>query len=201
MALKPSTVGRPREFNQDIALSNVVDVFWRKGFSATNYADLEQATGLHRQSLVYAFGDKRSLLQAALNHYAGKRVSAVVEELDRTDIAPIDAVTNVFAMWLEDARRAASPGCLLVNTAGEVGRRDAELTKILEGATERLVTAFEKAFARAKAAGQMAAVIDAKAMARMAVALGDGALLRSRSSGDPEFAGQAFSAFLKLLKN
>lgn len=196
-----STAGRPREFDRDVALASVVDVFWRTGFNGAKYADLEQATGLHRQSLVYAFGDKRSLFQAALSHYASKRVGAVVDELGRTDIAPIDAVAGVFAMWLEDARRAATPGCLLVNTAGEIGRSDAEMTKVLEGATERLVTAFEKTFARAKAAGQVAVAVDPKAMARMAVALGDGALLRSRSSGDPEFAEHAFAAFLNLLQN
>ncbi|NJN56968.1 MAG: hypothetical protein HC879_05440 [Leptolyngbyaceae cyanobacterium SL_5_9] len=51
--------GRPREFDCEATLAKAVDVFWEYGFSRITYALLEQATGLHRQSIVYAFGDKK----------------------------------------------------------------------------------------------------------------------------------------------
>lgn len=58
--------GRPREFDREAALAKAMEMFWEQGFSKTIYAILERATGLHRQSLVYAFGDKKALFQAVL---------------------------------------------------------------------------------------------------------------------------------------
>ncbi|MEL6262374.1 MAG: TetR/AcrR family transcriptional regulator [Cyanobacteria bacterium J06626_6] len=47
----------------------MTQVFWQQGFAKTTYADLEKATGLHRQSLVYAFGDKKALFESAIDYY------------------------------------------------------------------------------------------------------------------------------------
>ncbi|MEL6158735.1 MAG: TetR/AcrR family transcriptional regulator [Cyanobacteria bacterium J06623_5] len=61
--------GRPREFDHNATLAKITQVFWQQGFAKTTYADLEKATGLHRQSLVYAFGDKKALFESAIDYY------------------------------------------------------------------------------------------------------------------------------------
>ena len=40
------SLGRPREFDEDEALAQILDVFWAKGFEGTSMSDLEAATGL-----------------------------------------------------------------------------------------------------------------------------------------------------------
>lgn len=50
------------------------DGLWAKGFDATTYGEPETVTGLRRQSLVYAFGDKRELFEKALRLYVDQRV-------------------------------------------------------------------------------------------------------------------------------
>ncbi|WP_119168839.1 TetR/AcrR family transcriptional regulator [Algihabitans albus] len=187
--------GRPRSFDPDAVLDAALTAFHRYGLSAATYDVLERATGLHRQSLVYAFGDKRALFEAALRRYAERRVEEVVACLTAPG-SPAAGIKGAFALWLEDARNEARRGCLLVNTAGEVGRRDEALADIVEAATDRLTAAFEEAFSRARAAGELRTEAAPQALADCAVVLGDGALLHARASGQAQRAEASIAAFL-----
>ncbi len=106
-------------------------MFWQHGFAKTTYRALEQATGLHRQSLVYAFGDKKALFQAVLHHYAATQVQAIIDQLQASG-SPLNNLRAAFASWLEDARREATTGCLFVNTAGEIGPADPAVALLIE---------------------------------------------------------------------
>lgn len=66
---KKKAVGRPRSFDQDLVLRQVMNAFWTHGYDATTMQQLERATGLHKGSLYKAFGDKHDLFIAALTRY------------------------------------------------------------------------------------------------------------------------------------
>ncbi len=63
---EPTTMGRPREFDVDEALTKIMAVFWAKGFEGSSLSDLVAATGLKKGSLYAAFGDKRAMYLKAL---------------------------------------------------------------------------------------------------------------------------------------
>lgn len=44
-------------------------VFWRHGFEATSIEELVAASGINRASMYSAFGDKRHLFIAMLDHF------------------------------------------------------------------------------------------------------------------------------------
>lgn len=192
--------GRPREFDQDKVLTQITEVFWQHGFAQTTYGLLEAATGLHRQSLVYAFGDKKSLFQAVLQHYASTRVQAIVDCLQAHD-SPLLKIQAAFAVWLNDARRETMPGCLFVNTSGELGQSEPAFAQVIEQATQRLLEAFQKTIQAGQVEGTIVSHIDAADLAQQAIAVGDGALLHSRVSGNSSIAEAAFRAFLASIES
>jgi AcrR family transcriptional regulator len=65
-----TVIGRPREFDRDLALQQAMLVFWRKGFLATSMNDLCYAMGIRSPSLYAAFGSKEALYIEAVGHYA-----------------------------------------------------------------------------------------------------------------------------------
>jgi len=192
--------GRPREFDHDSVITKAMNVFWCLGFSKTTYSELEQNTGLHRQSLVYAFGNKKTLFNQVLRHYAATRVQKVIDILEASN-SPLDNICTVFAMWAKDARDEATPGCLFVNTSVEIGHSEPAVAQIIEDSTQRLIKAFHQAFKAGQTRGEITIKVDAADLARQAVAVGDGALLRSKASVDPSFAEVAFKAFIALISN
>lgn len=191
--------GRPRSFDEQAALTAAMEAFWAGGFTGTSYDDLEKATKLRRQSLIYAFGDKRALFQKALSLYAKGRVEEIVGIL-RRDGSPIANIEAVFHSWLTDVDRGARKGCLMVNTAGELGRADAQAAAAIAKAADRLRRAFAVAFSRAQNESEIDRKHDPEDLACLAVAAGDGALLHARTSGDAADAVRAFQAFLKLIR-
>ena len=190
-----SIPGRPRTFDRNDVLDRVVELFWDQGYKGTTFADVERATGLHRQSLVYAFGGKRSLFLEALRRYRARHVGKLIGLLS-AEGAPSDNIRAAFAFWLKDARRTAGAGCLMVNTAGEFGCSDAEISELIGQASDDIIAAFTEVFARARESGEVTGDLAPEAMANLAVACGDGALLRARAAADPTLAKSSFDALL-----
>jgi TetR/AcrR family transcriptional regulator, transcriptional repressor for nem operon len=137
-------VARTREFDEDQVLDAAMQVFWRKGYEATSLSDLLKATGLARQSLYNAFGDKRALFLAALRRYASLGVGGFADALKTGPVR--GAVRRVFENGLRGENRDC--GCFLVNSTSELLPRDAEVGRIavsaLAGQERALVEALRR---------------------------------------------------------
>ncbi len=75
-------MAREKQFNDAEVLESAADVFAAHGFQGTSLAMLLEATGLGKQSLYNAFGDKRELYLQALE-CAVARYAAVTEAMAR----------------------------------------------------------------------------------------------------------------------
>jgi TetR/AcrR family transcriptional regulator, transcriptional repressor for nem operon len=60
-------MARPREFDDESVLNLIADVFTTHGYSGTSMSMLSQATGMGKQSLYNAFGDKEALYIQAID--------------------------------------------------------------------------------------------------------------------------------------
>lgn len=190
--------GRPRSFDEVGVLEKSMSAFWQHGFSATNYDVLEQATGLKRQSIVYAFGDKRALFLKSLSHYYATRVSDVVSILKREGSA-LGSVRCVFDNWLETAKDETKRGCLIVNTSGQFGTSDEEVANIVNRAVDALRKAFTEAFERAQASGEATNKVEPEQLGRLAVAAGNGALLHVHSDENTENIMLVFESLMAIV--
>ena len=191
--------GRPREFDREMVLAQATDVFWQQGFAKTTYADLEQATGLHRQSLVYAFGDKKALFQAALNHYAATQVQDIIEQITAPG-SPIANLRSLLDAWTEEAEQEITRGCLFVNTSGELGQGEPAFIQVIDSTNERVVQALQKTIQAGQEQGEIVSYLDATDLAQQILAVGDGVLLRSRVSRDASFARAVFRSLLASIE-
>ncbi|SMP72290.1 transcriptional regulator, TetR family [Neorhodopirellula lusitana] len=194
----PRTIGRPREFDPNKILSEIVDLFWQRGYHGTSFREMEIATGEHRQSLVNAFGDKSAIFQKALQYYIDLRVNEVMELL-RGDEEPLVRVKRVFQRWESDARASDRRGCLLINTGGEIGAKDATVADIMAKSTQRLVVEFAKTYQQAMDMNAIADRPTARSLARLTVAAADGVILHARVGGNASAAKQALDALSKLI--
>jgi len=125
-------LGRPRSFDEADALEKAMQVFWSHGFAGASYPALEAATGLHRQSLRYAFGDKAALFERVIGHYADRKVGGVAAILSRSGAA-LDNVRAVFELWGRDANHPSRHGCLMVNALAELGNGGMVAVKAIDG--------------------------------------------------------------------
>jgi TetR/AcrR family transcriptional repressor of nem operon len=142
---------RTREFDQEQVLEAALQAFWQKGYEATSLTDLLEATGLARQSLYNAFGDKRALFLASLRRYADVGIGRLAEALEGGSVRA--AIRAVFEDALHCVQR--NQGCFLVNASTELLPRDGEVGRLVASTMARQERAFADALRRGVREGEL----------------------------------------------
>lgn len=133
-------MSRPRDFDEAAVLDAAVDRFWAHGYAATSVRDLGEAMGLGPASLYNAFEDKGTLFAKCLERYLQTNMSTRIQRL-KTSFGPRQALEGFLAQTV--AESLADPrGCMLVNTALEIGLHEDEVRDIVAEKLEELEAFF-----------------------------------------------------------
>ena len=112
----PSTIGRPRAFDTEVALDRALEVFWRKGYQGASLSDLTGAMGINRPSLYAAFGNKEELFGKVLDRYAEGPTGYMAQAL-RAPTAREVARRFLRGVIDQLTDKRTPRGCLLVQSA------------------------------------------------------------------------------------
>ncbi|WP_152362784.1 TetR/AcrR family transcriptional regulator [Microlunatus speluncae] len=172
-------MARPRTFAEDQAVEAAMIAFWTAGFEATSTEHLCAATGLGRSSLYNTFGSKRELFEKALDRYADQATGAALELFDGD--RPIREKVRDLLLGAVDPAPGRPPGCLVVNTAVELGPSDPGIARLLRRDRRRWVAGLRTAFVTAQAAGEIEPGADPGALAEYVHAVLGGIRVAARA--------------------
>jgi AcrR family transcriptional regulator len=174
--------GRPRAFEPETALTQAMDVFWKDGFAATSLDDLSAATGLNRPSLYGAFGDKRALYLQAYRQYR-KRANEALAPLFQARAPLLTKLKRILVACLDLylSGEEGPRGCFTVLTTSSDAIADPEIRALVAEALDNTDRAFERLFADARAAGELPASADPRALAGLASATMHTLSIRARA--------------------
>jgi TetR/AcrR family transcriptional repressor of nem operon len=131
-------MARAKAFDLEKAQLQAMQLFWRKGYTATSVEDLTEALRLSRSSLYDTFGDKRTLFLMVLKRYSERVINRVARVLNESS-SPIVAIQTLFDELVAEAQTETGYlGCFMVNSIAELVPYDAEVTKIAAAYTETL---------------------------------------------------------------
>ncbi|KJY43393.1 TetR family transcriptional regulator [Streptomyces sp. NRRL B-1568] len=192
-------MGRPKQFDPEVAVDQAMGVFWRKGYAATTPQDLVDEIGIGKGSLYHAFGSKHALFERALERYRDTQAYALVELLGRP--GPVlprlrAALEALVEMDLDDPVRK---GCFAVNTATELAVVDARSTELVRAMFARTEGALRAALEAGQRAGEIDASRDARAMASMLLATVIGMRVMAKTADGPDQLNRVVSAALSVL--
>jgi TetR/AcrR family transcriptional repressor of nem operon len=148
-------MGRKLEFEPGEAVAKAMKVFWRKGYERTSVGDLEEETGVGRKSLYRAFRDKEDLFLAALGSYRRYMSDENLSPLmaDDADAETIGSLLRKLASL--GGTPEGTMGCLICNTAVELGSDLPEASRHVEGYFRQIRTGMTHALEGAVAKGQI----------------------------------------------
>ena len=140
--------GRPRKFDEERTLDQIMQVFWKNGYSATSLDQIAAATGLNRPSLYAAFGSKKDMYLRTIDRFAeqmeghlrraGQQAEGVSPRLKAIMAASID-------MYTGQTEFCDQPyGCLAISTLPAEAAQDPDLKAILSTLTKRMDTGFAR---------------------------------------------------------
>ncbi|MGQ0752405.1 MAG: TetR/AcrR family transcriptional regulator [Betaproteobacteria bacterium] len=186
---------RTKEYDEEALLKRAMETFWSLGYDGTAVEDLVARTGVHRASLYTAYPDKRALFIAGINLYLDAIVGDNLQRLNQGD-SPGEAVKSFFINLVEAPIERLRRGCLLTNTAAEMGVEDREVSALIRKAFVRMEDALYERLLQARAAGELKAGVEPRSLARLLIVVLQGVRIMSRVSVDRETMREAVSAAL-----
>ncbi|HEU4367006.1 MAG TPA: TetR/AcrR family transcriptional regulator [Methylomirabilota bacterium] len=177
-------MARPREFERDMVLDRAMKLFWSRGYEATSIQRLVERMGIQRGSLYGTFGDKRTLFLAAIERYDRVMTSRLLATLDAPG-SGLAAIRRFFRLKVEAAQERGRPrGCLVTNSATQLGSRDRGTASRIGATLGRIEAAFHRAVVRAQKAGEIDPARNPRALARFLTSSAQGLSVMARTSPD-----------------
>jgi TetR/AcrR family transcriptional regulator, transcriptional repressor for nem operon len=193
-------LGRRRSFDEENALEAAAGCFWSRGFKATSVRDLACSMGIAGPSLYNAFGGKRGLFTAALDHYCSRSMRERIARLEASTngVAAIEAFfADVIKRSLQDEERK---GCFLVNAALEMAPHDAGLAEAISAYVAEIRSFFKRHIEKAQACGETSPAIDPDHFASHLLSVLMGIRVLARCCPDRSFLKAAAGPALQRLR-
>lgn len=191
-------MARPREFDEAALVSRAMQAFWSRGYRGMSIEELVSETGVSRASLYNAYPDKRGLFVEGVKRYLDEVVQGNVRRLYEVESAA-DAVRQFFLTMVEAPYSRLKRGCLLTNTAVELGAKDKEIAGLIRQAFVRVEDALHQRLAEAKKAGELPANVAPRSYARQLIAVLQGLRVMARVGVDRDTLRDAAGAALSPL--
>ena len=148
-------MGRPREFDKDVAKDRALDLFWRDGYDRTGVAELERATGVGRKGLYNTFGSKRGLFRESLDLYVKRAVGPILAPLEAENAGRAEVESILRLLASPKGHLKENRGCLVCLTAESEVMRSEEVARCVRGYFRRLRNGFAHALRGAYAEGDL----------------------------------------------
>jgi len=160
-------MGRPKQFDPETAVNEAMEVFWRKGYSATTPQDLVDALGIGKGSLYNAFGSKQELFWRALRRYRESQTAALVDALEKPGPVRARLRSALLGIVEMDTADPTHRGCMAVNTAAELADTDQEATALVRRMLDTIEDAFRMVIEEGQRTGEIASDRDSAAIGSM----------------------------------
>ncbi len=118
---------RNKAYNKDEVLDKAMQVFWNHGYEATSVRLLEKEMGINQFSIYAAFENKKKLFIESLKKYRQFVKNNRFHPLLRENAKLSDLKQFFDSITRQGKQEETKRGCLVVNTAGELGSRDSEI--------------------------------------------------------------------------
>ncbi|WP_372754221.1 TetR/AcrR family transcriptional regulator [Labilibaculum sp.] len=138
-------MARKKEYIEAEVIEKAMNLFWQNGYETTSVRMLEKEMGINQFSMYSSFGSKQGVFLESIKCYKEK-LNGILNKLKESPDG-VNAIKQFFYDFLVFSRENKSKrGCLLVNTATELGENGDEqiLSEIWKFVEKRKAIFIEK---------------------------------------------------------
>jgi TetR/AcrR family transcriptional repressor of nem operon len=150
-----TSMPRAKSYDPEAVVQDAMQLFWAEGFETTSIPKLEKHLGINRFSIYDSFESKRNLFVRALDAYTSMLIGDLVEPLETGTggLSDLEEFVARFEHLFVDQK--ATRGCLICNTATEIGHRDEEIADRVDAYFARVEAAVFNCLLRARELGEV----------------------------------------------
>lgn len=189
-----------KTFSDDQVIEKVMILFWQQGYYHTSMDEIVATSGVKKQSLYNALGDKHTLYLKALERYHQQTLTACAQEMQRLEQAgesPLAVLGMLFSRQLTASDQPA--GDLMANAIAEFAASDAAVTQATTWFYDDYLTLMAAAILKGQASQQIISSESSMTLAQSLLEARIGLQTRIRQGSHPDVAHrqQVWLAFLK----
>jgi len=192
-------LGRPREFDREVALDAAMRLFWRKGFGDTSLEDLLEVMKISKGSFYAAFKSKEGIFHEALKHYCDLMAAELGGKLLKAK-SGLAFIRELLSFPVQEAREKRANGCLLMNSITEFGQRHPEFCQDLQESMAVFERLFQQAVLRAQSEGGIRSQTDVPSLAAFLCVSMGGLRTLAKAGALPEKIQAVIPNILKALE-
>jgi len=134
---------RAKNYTESAVIEKAMNLFWRNGYETTSMQMLEKEMGINKFSIYASFGNKNGVFIESLKCYKQK-LNRLITKLSSSSKGAA-GIKEYFYDFIEfSSDTEFGKGCLITNTANEIGQEANEQIKdMLADFTENVRKAFE----------------------------------------------------------
>lgn len=193
------TIGRPLEFDPDIALDAAMQLFWRKGYESSSLQELLSTMGLSKSSFYQKFNSKHSLFQRCIQHYRQMLTDKMKTLLEKNGSGKSFINSLFHNVANETSGPDAQMGCMVMNVTSEFAQTDPIIAQIVSSSIESFIDVFEIAIKQAQQQGEIASDKDARSLAHYLVSSMSGLKNMVKGGADRETIKRIANIILSAL--
>ncbi len=120
---------RSKSYSDDLVLEKAMNVFWNNGYEGTSVRLLEKEMGINQFSIYSSFKNKKSLFISSIHKYREYVVKYRFYPLLQENAGLKELREFLISSAASKKADTVSRGCLIVNTAAEVGEKDEDIAR------------------------------------------------------------------------
>lgn len=148
------TRGPSKQFDIELALTQAMNVFWKRGYEAASLSELTKAMGIGKKSLYDTFGNKQALFLKALEHYVNITLKEMRERLP-AEGSPLSNLKALLQNWQTMQAKPGSCGCMLGTNIADFNTDDEAIAKIMRAYLQRTEDMFTSVLTQAQSIGEL----------------------------------------------
>ncbi|MGM0546539.1 MAG: TetR/AcrR family transcriptional regulator [Bacteroidota bacterium] len=171
---------RKKEYDPNEALQKAMYVFWQNGYRSTSIRMLEKELGINQFSIYSSFESKHNLFVEVLKQYREHMREGIVQILINSK-GNLEDIEHFYKAFVEAVQDGETPnGCLVANTAAEIGSSDTQIHEALKAYLAMMEEAFYDLLKKSQSKGQLAENINLREKAKYLVTCTEGLSLSSK---------------------
>lgn len=189
-----------KTFSDEQVINQIMLLFWQNGYYHTSMDEIVATSGVKKQSLYNALGDKHTLYLKSLHHYHQQTLAAcaqAMQQLEQAGESPLAVLMMLYRRDLTDSHHPA--GDLMANAIAEFGTSDSEVKQATDHFYEDYLTLMGAAILKGQANQLIITTTTSMALAQSVLEARIGLQTRLRQGIQPNIdqREQAWRKFLQ----
>ncbi len=165
---------RKKQYSESEVIDKAVNAFWEHGYAATSIRHLESEMGINPFSIYSSFGSKKGVFIKALEQYKSQVKHIFLSDLLKSD-GNINDIRKFLLAFVNSVKSGKTPnGCLMANTAMDMGSKDKEIKLQLKSFFKLLKEVFIDVLKKAKSKKQISKTANIEGYANFLVVCTEG---------------------------